>query len=336
MPALDVFKGSAFSVQEMTKAINIIPTQYGLINQLGLFKERGVSTTSVAVERKNGTLNILSATERGGPGTQNVSGKREMIQLAIPNFTHNDQILADSVQNVRKFDTESDLESVQDVVNDKLAEMKAKHEITLEYMRCGALQGLVKDGDGTVLCDLFASFGVTQKSFDFKTSAATTAIPTVLRNVKRYLEQNLKGEVMSNVLCLCSGNFFEALVNHDSLKDAYNAYQGRTPYRDDMRQDFVFNGIRFVEYEAFASNSKGQSLRLIPDNQAIFIPQGTINTFETVFAPADYIETVNTKGVAYYAKQQILDFERGIAVQTQSNPLTICKRPDLLVKATLS
>ncbi len=336
MPALNVFKGSAFSTQEMTKAINVIPTQYGLVNKLGIFKERGVATTSVSVEKKNGTLNILSATDRGGPGTQNVSGKREMVSLEIPNFTHNDSIKAADVQNVRKFDTENELEGVYDVVNEKLAEMKAKHEITLEYMRCGALQGLVKDGSGSTICDLFEKFGVTQKTFDFKTSTASTAIPTILRNVKRYIEQNLKGEVMNGVLCLCSGNYFEAVVNHDSIKEAYQAYQGKTPYRDDMREDFVFNGIHFVEYEGSASNGKGSVLRFIPDNQAIFIPMGTMNVFETVFAPADYVEAVNTIGVPYYAKQKLQDFDKGVDIQTQSNPLTICKRPDLLVKATLS
>ena len=120
------------------------------------------------------------------------------------------------------------------------------------------------------------------------------------------------------------------------IKEAYQAYQGKTPYRDDMREDFVFNGIHFVEYEGSASNGKGSVLRFIPDNQAIFIPMGTMNVFETVFAPADYVEAVNTIGVPYYAKQKLQDFDKGVDIQTQSNPLTICKRPDLLVKATLS
>lgn len=336
MPALDLFKGSAFSTQAMTDAINIIPTQYGLVNELGIFKEKGVANTSVSIERKNGTLNILEATERGGPGTQNISGKREMISIDIPNFTHNESIKASDVQNVRKFGTEDQLESVQDAVNDKLAEMKAKHEITLEYMRCGALQGKIYDGKGNLLADLFNRLGVQQNSKSFKTSVDDTAIPTALRDVKRIIEKNLKGEVMNGVLCLCSGEFFEALVNHVSIKEAYNAYQGKTPLRDDLRFDFEFNGIKFVEYEGSASGASGNVLRFVPDREAIFLPLGTRNVFETVFAPADYVEAVNTIGLPYYAKQKLQDFDKGVDVQTQSNPLPICKRPDLLVKAILS
>lgn len=336
MPALDLFKGNAFSTQAMTDAINIIPTQYGLVNELGLFKEKGVANTSVSIERKNGTLNILEATERGGPGSQNVSGKREMVSIDIPNFTHNDSIKASDVQNIRKFGTEDQLESVQDAVNDKLAEMKAKHEITLEYMRCGALQGKIYDGKGNLLVDLFSRLGVEQHKKEFKTSVTGTAIPTTLRDVKRIIEKNLKGEVMNGVLCLCSGNFFEALVNHASIKEAYAAYQGKTPLRDDLRFDFEFNGIKFVEYEGSASGANGSVLRFVPDNEAIFLPLGTRNVFETVFAPADYVEAVNTIGLPYYAKQKLQDYDKGVDVQTQSNPLPICKRPDLLVKATLS
>ena len=332
----DIFNNAAFGTAEMTEAVNVIPTQYGAVNQLGIFKEKGIKTTSVEVEKKNGVLNILTANEPSAPGSVNTSGKRELVSLNVAHFVLNDRINAGDVQNIRKFGTSDELEAVQDVVNDKLAEMKAKHEITLEYMRCGALQGLVKDGEGNTIVDLFDKFGVNQKEQKFKTSDAKTNIPTTLRDVKRYLEKNLKGEVMSGVLCLCSGNFFEAIVNHDSIKDAYHAYQGTTPYRDDLRYDFVFNGIHFIEYEGSASNSKGSVLRFIPDNEAIFLPLGTRNVFETVFAPADYVEAVNTVGLPYYAKQELAPMGRGVDVQTQSHPLPICKRPDLLVKATVN
>lgn len=332
----DIFNNNpAFSTSAMTDAINVIPTQYGAVNELGIFKEKGVNTTSIMVERKNGVLNVLTANERGAAGSVNTSSKRDLVSLAIPSFILNDTIKAEDVQNVRKFGETDEMQSVQDVVIDKLAEMKAKHEITLEYMRCCALQGVVKDGAGTTLANLFDTFSITQHTQAFNTSSANTHIDQKLRDVKRYMEQNLKGETMSGILCLCSGNFFEAIVQHASIKDAYHAYQGATPYRDDLRYDFVFNGIRFVEYEGSASNAAGSTLRFIPDNEAIFLPLGTRNVFETVFAPADYIEAVNTIGQPYYAKQKVQDFERGVDVQTQSNPLPICKRPDLLVKGTL-
>ena len=60
----------------------------------------------------------------------------------------------------------------------------------------------------------------------------------------------------------------------------------------------------------------------------------TANTFRTYFAPADFNETANTLGLPLYAKQEPRKFGRGTDLHTQSNPLPICLRPEVLVKGT--
>jgi Phage major capsid protein E len=57
MPALDIFSSSAFSMVALTDAINKMPFVPGRIGQLGLFREQGVSTTSVMIEEREGNLN---------------------------------------------------------------------------------------------------------------------------------------------------------------------------------------------------------------------------------------------------------------------------------------
>jgi hypothetical protein len=61
---------------------------------------------------------------------------------------------------------------------------------------------------------------------------------------------------------------------------------------------------------------------------------GTVDTFGTYFAPADFNETVNTLGQPVYAKQAPRQFDRGTDLHTQSNPLPMCHRPGVLVKLT--
>ena len=56
MPALDIFSSSAFSMVALTDAINKMPFVPGRIGQLGLFREQGVSTTSVMIEEREGSL----------------------------------------------------------------------------------------------------------------------------------------------------------------------------------------------------------------------------------------------------------------------------------------
>ena len=50
--------------------------------------------------------------------------------------------------------------------------------------------------------------------------------------------------------------------------------------------------------------------------------------------PANYMETVNTIGLPYYAKQEPMDFDKGIEVETQSNPIHLCTRPAAICKLT--
>jgi hypothetical protein len=39
--------------------VNIIPNNYGKIRELGIFSEKGVTTTTVTLELKEGALSIL-------------------------------------------------------------------------------------------------------------------------------------------------------------------------------------------------------------------------------------------------------------------------------------
>ena len=63
---------------------------------------------------------------------------------------------------MRAFGSESMLEGVQAVVNQRMSEMATKMDATLEHLRVGAIKGQILDADGTaVIYDLFTEFGVT-------------------------------------------------------------------------------------------------------------------------------------------------------------------------------
>jgi surface antigen len=49
--------------------------------------------------------------------------------------------MADEVQGVREFGSESSVQSVQTIVNERLGDMAAKHDLTLENLRLGAIKG---------------------------------------------------------------------------------------------------------------------------------------------------------------------------------------------------
>ena len=103
-----------------------------------------------------------------------------------------------------------------------------------------------------------------------------------------------------------------------------------------MRAGFNFGGLTFEEYRGQATDLNGVSRRFIAAGEAHAFPLGTIDTFSTYFAPADFNETANTLGQVLYAKQQPRKFERGTDLHTQANPLPMCHRPGVLVKLTMA
>lgn len=332
----NVFENPAFSMSALTAAINILPNNYGLMESIGLFPPKPVRFRSVAVEEKNGVLTLLPTMPVGSPGTVGVRGKRKLRSFAIPHIPHDDVVLPEEVQGIRAFGSETEVQTVAMVMAEHLQTMRNKHAITLEHLRIGALKGIILDADGSELYNLFDLFEITPKVVNFQLNAAGTDIKKKCLDLKRYLEKNLKGERMTGVHCLVSSAFFDAFTSHEKVVEAYHRWQDSFALRSDMRSGFTFCGITFEEYAGEASDGDGNVRAFIEDGEGHAFPLGTVDTFATYFAPADFNETANTLGQSLYAKQEPRKFDRGTDLHTQSNPLPMCHRPAVLVKVLAS
>jgi len=335
----DVFGGNAmFSTTSLTQAINIVPNMYGRTQELGIFGEpKGIATTSVTIEMKNGVLNLLSTKERGAPAAANVSGKRSAISFLVPHIPLDEQIKVEDFQGVRMFGRENELETLETKMLERQESMAQKHMITWEYHRMGALSGQILDADGSVIHDLFDAFGVTQKVVDFKLGTSSTDVRLKCFEVTRHIRKQLLGEVMTGVHALASEEWMDEFISHPSVSEAYKYYAGtQDVMRGDVRDGFKFGGITFEEYNGEASvlNSDGTTTqrRFVPAGDVRFFPTGTQTTFSQNCAPADFVEAANTIGLPLYMKAEPGKMNRWIDVHAQSNPLFLCNRPALRVR----
>ena len=76
-----------------------------------------LSTTMTLIEVRGGRLALVPERPRGAPPTPDVEDRRALVPVGIPHFPIRTSIYADSVQNVRAFGTENQLEAVQTVVD---------------------------------------------------------------------------------------------------------------------------------------------------------------------------------------------------------------------------
>lgn len=346
---LDIFTGDAFSVQSLTASINVVPTQYGRITEMGLFKGENLTTTKAFIEMENNVLSLIPMSERGTAAPKSKSGKRVMKAFDIPRIALEDMIYPSDIQNVRQFGSQ-ELQTVISKTNDKLVKIARKFDITQEYLSCGAIAGIIYDADGSEYLNLFTEFNVVENDIEFDFTEEDEDIPGKVQNIVGYTEDNLMGDTMVYVHALCSPEFFTGLTTHPKVKEAYQQYMvtqaaavglaGRAGniLRDDMRKNFLFKGVMFEEYRGNAQyiNADGTvaTRKFIEAGCARFFPVGTAESFFQFNAPADWLSTANTVALGRYAKVVPDPGDRWAEILAQANPLPLCVRPKLLSKGT--
>ncbi len=331
MPALDIFNNDAFSVSNLTQAINDQPHQPTRLGEMGLFEESGISTTSLMVERVGNTLQLVQTSPRGSIGAGKEDDKRKLISINTVHLQRNDAIVADKVQNVRAFGSESELQTVQSIVADKLGDLRRDMDVTLEWHRIGALKGLLLDADGSTLMDMFTVFGLSQQTHDIVLDNDATKVQIKIVEAVRKMETVLGAKVYNGVHVLCSPEFFDAMVGHPAVVEAYQRWLDGAFLRDDHRASgFQFAKCTFEEYRGTVG-----ATRFIAANKAYMFPKGVRGMFKAHYAPADYMETVNTIGLPYYAKQELMRMNKGVEIEAQTNPIFFNTQPNAVVELTI-
>lgn len=330
MPHMDIFNDDAFGVASLTNAINEGPATPSLLGSAGVFEEEGISTTTVSIEKEGTTLSLVPAGVRGEPARPVAGDKRKLISFNAIHLPQRASILADEVQNVRAFGSESEIEAVQTVVNKRLVKMRRNIDATIEHLRIGAIKGKVLDADGaSELLDVYASFGLEQISVAMALNVDGTNVRGKVITAIRKSEDELGAQAVFGYDVYCGDDFFDAFVDHAKVIKSYERFNEGEMLRNDPRAGFVFAGARWINYRGKVGANK-----FIAADEAYLVPVGVPELCLTKYAPADYMETANTNGLPYYAKQEPKPMNKGVDLEAQSNPLCLVTRPTAIIKLT--
>jgi hypothetical protein len=340
-----------WTVNELSVALNMLPLTPGIIASLGLFTTPKVlSTTTAWIEMRSNTLALVPSRPRGGPADVNIMGRRSAVPFRIPHFPLDATVLADEVQDLRAFGgTAGTLESFPTAVQEQLTDMGVKLDVTLEHLRLGAIKGVVitrvhrDTGNIEESIDLFDAFGMVAPApvnfvFDQTADSAWSgAVTTTINTIIDTIEDELGGSPPGGIAALCGKDFYNALVTCAEVRDAYRfadagaALIAPTQEPAGGTRGFVYRGCRFIRYVGRIG-----AYEMLDPATAQFFPMGAPDLFIEAYAPADYIETVNTPALPRYAKQEAMDFDKGMMIQSQMNVMPICTRPRTLIPATFT
>lgn len=320
MAEISIFEDDAFSVTSLLASINeehVIP---GQIAASGLFTEEGSTTVTQQIEKDGDVLELVAAAPRGAPGQVVIGSKRSLIPFNCVHLPQEFTIMADEIQGIRAFGSRTELQGVQDLVNAKQNKARGQLDLTHEYQRIGAIKGQVVDKDGSILVDLFQMFGLTQQKL--KMDFGVVDVSVRAGEALDMQEDVLGNATGTGAIAWCGKNFWADLISDDSVKETYLNHEAAAALRGDRRQAFEFGGVLWIRYRG-----KIAGVPFVGDDQAYLVPEGVPGLFKTVFAPANYMETVNTLGLPYYTKLERMKYDKGVTGETQSNPLHICSRP---------
>ena len=324
-----------YTASEMTDAVTKLPL--APLRYSNMFEEKGVSTTTVALEIKQGKITLVSDQPRGSE-PEYLAGRGEKRSTKLLSCTHlpqTDVVAPEDLQDKRAFGSTALVGPVT-VINDKLQALKRNVEMTREFHRLGAIKGIVYDADGeTVLHNIFNTFGVTQKkeTITFPATAPENSNPimSAILGTKRKAEAAMGGNPVNRFEAVIGSNFYDMLTGHILVRKYFEDWLARSKDfgdNDYRKLGFTYAGITFYEASEVVGGRK-----LVDDSKGHVYPVGP-GIYKTYNAPADWMETVNTVGLPFYARMDPRQRGRGFDLEVQANPLTLCLFPEALVELT--
>lgn len=335
----DVFSGRLFSARSLTNSINTLPYIPRLLGEFGWFTEKPITTTLAYIVRKDGKISVLQTANRGTMENVRTTTPRRGFPIEVPHVPQFQNIIADDIQNVLADTSDERLKTMAEHINEQMLGMKMNHDVTHEFHRMGALKGIVLDADLSVIVNLFTLFGITQQQVNLVSTA--TDLDPFITEVKRTIAEALGNQLFTSIVAFCGNEYFDAVIQHETMREGWKRWNDGgwrrkshlgPAWEKGAANGFEYQNVLWINYrpETF------DDLEFLPSDEAYYVPMGIPQLFEDIIAPADMEDFVNKKGRRFYASQERMPHGKGRQLHTQSNVLSICKRPEAIVKSVVS
>lgn len=334
--------GNGFQLVDWTQEILNLDNQAGLIGGLNLFRTQGISQTAVVFDKSmNDTTLLPQVSRRGRETTKGNDRKVETFSLPLAYFKHSDYITPEDIQGWRMPGTADGEESLARVRVQKLTDMRAQVEQSLEYMKLQAIKGITSTPDGVVLADMFTEFGIAQTTIDFDLGDATTDVNAKISELKRSLQTNLKtGGVIRGINVVVDADFFDKLVSHPQIRQAYLYYASqRDVNRESTNQfmswgsvdQFTYKGVTFMTYDHVFKLPDGSTEAAVAANTGHVIP--VVNDlFRGYYGPSNKLGGANNVGREMFAYEFTDPKDEFHEMQVETSPLFFATQPQVLIK----
>lgn len=340
-------------VVDMTPEIVQIPMDWGLIGELGVFRENfGSQKTFMIPTRTEEVAGVIVDRSYEGPRNTQSRGERAGILGKVPHFPLDDAMFPADLDGQLApgvvLTAGTQLETVARLRVEKMEGLLRRHAITKEFARGLALttgdvfapSGTLKTSYGATV-NMYQEWGITRQSSAL--NLAPTVDPKISVDALFAALQGAAyaGDSLDGFVVLCSPELFSTLTSHPYLRDIYtqasNFPQAESLLVGRLRsalgqryRQFNYGGILFVEYPATVGG-----VRVIPASQGVAFPMGDALGFMQ-FAPAQRFSSINQVAQPAYYFEKLGENDDKIEMMTESNFATILAKPYLVRGVTFT
>jgi len=346
---------------DLSETIQVIPNNWGLFQQLGMFNTERKTVKTVQVPREIWDEALIPDRNWDERNTGSRGPTRQYVQAAVPHFPLDDFISPNDVDGVVAFSdlfAGTQIETVAATRARKMYQIRTNHARTLEFARAQLITtGTVYAPSGTLATSYgstinwYTEFGVTRTEIAMPLTDETISPLTLMEPIIAGVQDGLKsGVYVDRLIAVCSPSFFNALISHPYVTDAYKYYsqpQGAAVLNgrlnasafglDARYRQFEFGGILWIEYRgSFTDRNTGVTTPYIPAGDAYVFPMAPdAALFKTYYAPANRFDTVNQVAQEAYYWEYMGEKQDKIEIMTESNFLNAALRPQAIVRLYL-
>lgn len=336
-----------FNINDVAQAVDALPNMYNRVGEVIDFVSLPQAETTVTLIRRDGQIVLLDPVSRDAP-RQEMNGEEETsLSFVVPSRKIGDTLTPSDIQNITRFAPgPRQLEQMNAAYARKLQRLRKPHDITFEHIRIGAMKGVITKPNGDVMYDLFNEFGVSKKVLTVDLTDPNLKILDVTKEINDHIGENLHGETSNGTHVFVGSdalNLIRQLPSYEKYLDGHAAAleqlaaSRHSPSDPNNRRSVLIDGVMFESYSGKAKNSAGDTVKFIDDNRGHAFPTGTMEMFADVDVPANRTGSVNvapSEEIKIYPKE--LDQEKGFDLDTESNKIAYCARPEALVELQLT
>lgn len=322
-------------VATLAGLIEKTPAVPSMTKDLGIFSAEPMMGTTAKFDVVGSVLQLVQTSPRGTDAPRPAARAQSIVHMEAVRVALERKFIADEVLNLRELGTAGDFVSIESYIASEMAPVAGSVRATLENHRVGALRGYVLDADGTVINDLWTKFGITAPAeigFELDATSATKADPIrrKIAGIVREIRQELGAVGASSIYAACGSEFFDAISGAKEVRETYLNQAAASELRDGTAltgRTLNYGGATFFEYEGRIGN-----VDFVEADEVRFFPAGAPGLFRQLFAPHDRDASIPGKRVGQ-VEYWLPSFDpklRFREIEVQSNPVTVCTRPNVL------